>query len=128
MAGGTTRRELFHGLFGLGAGLLAGASLARGGAARAALDPPAASRLARSWLGEAEAARELGALYLARHPEEADAAALLRGSLGEGPAAGAARRFDRRRRRDFAEGRSVELAGWRLSVSEARLCALLHLT
>jgi hypothetical protein len=77
------------------------------------------------------AARRLGGFYLARHPEEADTAALERalfGTAGNGWDGGrAAQTWAAACRADFRAERLVVLDGWWLARSEARLCALLHL-
>jgi len=77
-----------------------------------------------------DAADEIGRSYLALHPEEADADALVAalappGSAVERARGGALARAMRRRvHDDFARGDIVELDGWQLARSEARLCAL----
>ena len=69
-------------------------------------------------LGDADCVYRIGCAYRATVPHEAAAAhltALLR------PAAPA---FEAQIRADFAEGRTVCLDGWILSITEARQCAL----
>jgi hypothetical protein len=66
--------------------------------------------------------RELGARYRELVPDENDARSLAEAIGGTG---GAARsQLDDRVQRDFADGRTVTLNGWVLSVTEARQCAL----
>ena len=83
-------------------------------------------------LGDPAAAAPTGAAYLEAHPAEADRdrlVAILSRELRDDGAAtaslGAA--VDRRIRRDFQQGRTVEIEGWLLSLTEARLCALARL-
>ena len=102
----------------------------------APLDPDERTRrlLARLRLGPAAPA--LGREYLELFPHEAEIDTLLR-AVGAEPGAGCqpdvgaleaveqiARRLRRAETDDFAAGRVVELSGWVLSRSEARLCAL----
>jgi hypothetical protein len=78
------------------------------------------------------AARRLGRLYLARHPEEADGAALARDLFGSAGVPGddrrAAQTWEKSCQADFRAARLVALEGWWLARSEARLCALLYLS
>lgn len=83
-------------------------------------------------IGDRDGARQLGALYLTRHPATVDD--LLRESGGFPAAAfGAhgrkalARALIDRRTADFAAGRTVVLDGWVVARSEAQVCALLCL-
>jgi hypothetical protein len=70
---------------------------------------------------DAEAAlARLGKAYLIEFPLERQA---LSGLMGRFSAAG----LDDAVRGDFAEGRTVLLDGWRLSRTEARLCAAIAL-
>lgn len=79
----------------------------------------------------------LGRLYLAESPREADAArlvALIGAALGPAlkpvsAATDAALRagLDERIRNDFIGGDMVMVGGWLLSITEARLCALVSL-
>lgn len=74
--------------------------------------------------------RELGCRYRAARPDENDREALtktLRGDLDAGSSRSASARLKDRVRADFAEGRTVQLDGWILSVTEARQCALFSL-
>jgi hypothetical protein len=73
----------------------------------------------------------LGAAYLSAHPAERDEGRLVRGLRRANRALSGARRpEDVRRlaraelRRDYAAGRMVAVDGWRISLTEARLCAL----
>jgi len=77
--------------------------------------------------------REIGDAYRDRNSRENDAdrlASLIRADLPEGVAMIQSREgellaaLDRRIRSDFEHGRTVELRGWILSVTEARQCAL----
>lgn len=92
----------------------------------------AATRL-RALVPAPTSARELGRIYLAQHPGE-DGAALTRHilsslSLDEEAVVALDRQalpamVTSRVRADFENGRTVEVAGWILSRTEARLCAL----
>jgi len=83
-------------------------------------------------IGSGEFVRELGRAYRTRRPEEDDPDVLaeaIRGSDDAGtiaPETDAALSVspDRRIRADFEEGRTVQLDGWILSVTEARQAAL----
>ena len=83
-------------------------------------------------IGSAEFVHELGRAYRTRRPEEDDPDVLaeaIRGSDDAGiiaPETDAALSVspDRRIRADFQEGRTVQLDGWILSVTEARQAAL----
>lgn len=126
-----TRREL------LGSGCAAAALLigpailwqGRRGARRGA-----DAGLADSLFRRTESARLLGRLYVARRPDEGDLEALMgriAGSLGlhQDELAIVGRRelqarVRHRIRQDFASGAVVDLDGWRLAVTEARLCAV----
>ena len=87
----------------------------------------------RGLMGPPESARVIGSAYLERFPQEAEASTLLDLildglALAEPEAAalgGAALRFRLadRLRSDFADGRVVDVGGWLLSRTEARLCA-----
>jgi hypothetical protein len=81
-------------------------------------------------------ARAIGAVYLAGHPEEADARRLIElviGADGDPPAIRdmsdpELRAWLRGRlARDFATERIVKLDGWLLAATEVRLCALVAL-
>ncbi len=79
-------------------------------------------------------AREIGRIYLAQHPEENSIPALTRlirlsMALEEEDGAGFGRqplsaKLTSRVRADFEMGFTVEVGGWILSRTEARLCAL----
>lgn len=93
---------------------------------------PLASRLNR-FFSSKESARLIGQRYLALAPAEADAA-LLAARIAVTPQyylrlASAAEPTLRalilaQQQADFAEGRTVTVDGWILSLTEARLCAL----
>jgi hypothetical protein len=109
------------------------ASLRRAGAGARA--EALAARLT-GCLSDAGGAYRLGAAYLVVAPEEADRARLALHIAGGAARARALARRDTpdlrrwlrgRQRRDFAAGRTVEVAGWVLSRTEARLCALVAL-
>lgn len=76
-----------------------------------------------------ESARVVGREYLRRVPKEADASILV-ALLGASHAVASAKEPSLRQeirdriRRDFDDGRTVQLRGWVLSVTEARLSAL----
>ncbi|NBB73477.1 MAG: hypothetical protein GVY35_07350 [Bacteroidetes bacterium] len=98
--------------------------------APAPLEPEVLAQPAlRATLGDFASIHALGRRYRAVHPEEDRRAALvevLRGAIG--PGLGSVRdRLDARVRADFAQGRTVQLDGWILSVTEARQCALYSL-
>jgi hypothetical protein len=92
-----------------------------------------AARL-RALVADAQRARTLGRSYRAQFPEEARPPALtglLCSSLGLGAQGIAAldndallSRLDSRVREDFSCGDTVQLNGWVLARTEARLCAL----
>jgi hypothetical protein len=97
---------------------------------------PAAARLVGLFKHH-DSARAIGSLYLATHPEEADAHKLLelviRADDGplvvHGTSDTELRAWVRRRQaRDFATARIVNLDGWLLSATEVRICALAGLT
>jgi len=84
-----------------------------------------------------ESARAIGERFLSRHPEEGDAALLVR-HITEGIPGGRARLaaardeelrawLAARVRRDFVEDRILRIDGWILSSTEVRLCALASL-
>lgn len=83
-------------------------------------------------LPDAASARALGSAYLARHPEQADAAALARQVMAllapyAPPTAAGQALADalaRLRASDFRRGDIVDLDGWVLSRSEVTVCAL----
>ena len=87
----------------------------------------------RSLMGPPESARVIGSAYLERFPQEAEASTLLRLILDrlalvepEAAALGAPAlrgRLAAGLRADFADGHLVDVGGWLLSRTEARLCA-----
>ena len=90
-------------------------------------------RLAES-LGESPGARQLGAAYLVRYPDEADIETLVSALVADMKAAPLLadsprlwQLLQRRVRADFRQGRLVRLDGWVLSQTELRLCALAEL-
>jgi len=89
-----------------------------------------AQRLARL-LPHTDSAARLGRRYLEGTPQEADAGRLLTlidATPADGEADAALReRLDARTRQDFIAGATVAVDGWLLSVTEARLCALVSL-
>lgn len=90
-----------------------------------------------SLLAHGESAAAIGAVFLAKHPEERDLEALA-ARLGfsadtvpapDSPAlAACAAAIHARHIHDFREGRLKEIAGWRLSFTELRLAAIVHLS
>lgn len=121
-----SRREFLLGLAGALIGWAAGIEIGTPEDART-------RRLAEALGGEA-AAREIGRAYLEAVPGEASRPRLrrmLEMELDAGPAPEAAElrvRLAARCRSDFAEGRAVNVDGWRLAQSEARACALVALS
>ena len=124
-------RRLFLRVAALGAATtLTGAACAAG-----TDDAPDLRALARPDLLDvlgAEQVRAIGAGYRRMVPAERDAAALRAAILGRHPLLvrllGAPRVTPAELvRRDFAEGRTVEVDGWVLSVTEARQAALYSL-
>ena len=78
-------------------------------------------------LSDPSGAARIGRVYLAGQPEEARRELLARrlcDALGEGPRSTLRERMARCARRDFTRGDTVQLSGWLVSRSEARLCAL----
>jgi hypothetical protein len=91
--------------------------------------PSSAHSQLSNLLSHSESARAIGHAYLALAPEEASATCLLRRihrSLADRRAGARDLRelVARRIAQDFAEDRIVELQGWILARTEARLCAL----
>lgn len=87
--------------------------------------PPGGGTGLGALFADAASARRVGALYLRDHPDEAGArrlGELLFGGGAPPPALGSWLR--ERRSHDFAAADVVFVAGWLLSRSEARLCAL----
>jgi len=80
-------------------------------------------------------AKAIGRVYLAERLEENDMHTLLRQLLSEMSSsefdardrAGLCAEIKRLFSKDFADGRTVLLDGWKVSLTEARLCALLTL-
>jgi hypothetical protein len=97
-------------------------------------DLAAAAHRLRAMAQHPLSARHVGALYLARFPDEADRGVLTERILAalELPAAAVLAQDEQclrtaiaaRVRRDFAETATAEIEGWILSRTEARLCAL----
>jgi len=89
------------------------------------------ARWLQTMLADLEGARRIGQAYLSAEPAEADRDRLLaelfpRLEPGGAHAGESTRResFSACCRRDFAEGQTVQVHGWVLSRTEARLCAL----
>lgn len=81
----------------------------------------------RHMLGDPDAARMIGALYLQRHPEEATLERLRDHLFGPGrsaPPGSATLWMAERRSLDLAHEDVTVIAGWVLARSEARLCGL----
>jgi hypothetical protein len=123
----TRRRFLRRLLMALGGAVLGGSGLA---ALRAGRIDAAGKHLVRR-LGAGGLAARLGRAYLELHPEEARAEALatllyraLDAPLRLASAAALRRRLAARVQLDFVEDEVVELRGWFLSRTEARLAAL----
>jgi hypothetical protein len=124
---GRRRREVLRaGFWGVLASLFDGAAAA----------PTAPGDDLTAWLRHARSAAVVGREYLKIAPREADAA-VLRHLIGDDRAMAAAtgrasaramrEHLRTRARQDFEDGRIVTLQGWILSVTEARLCALVAL-
>lgn len=84
------------------------------------------------FLGDDQTVREIGAAYRSAVPEEDDMDTLIAVlvedlRLGGHSGAGLPDRLDHRIREDFERGRTIQLNGWILSVTEARQCALFSL-
>lgn len=109
-----TRRRML-----IATGALAGASAI--GPAPAFADARAGALL--RLLPDRRAAARIGRSYLAANPGEASVDRLM--TLLDVPeGADAAKLIEERRRADFRDGRTTPVEGWRLAVTEARLCAL----
>jgi hypothetical protein len=127
-----TRRTVLAGLAAGIVGAAVGLRLYRSGGDAL----PEAARLA-GMLPHADSAARLGRRYLHGKPREADAATLVTLiSSARGPAlppisatTDEALRadLDERIRHDFIIGNTVAVDGWLLSITEARLCALVSL-
>lgn len=125
-----TRRHLLR-----AAMLLGALGLPMGGRLRAAstTQDATAARLL-SLLRHRTSARRIGERYLRVAPDEASAARLVdlicddvmpdRARLAAVDDATLRRRLRSRVQQDFARNRTVRVAGWILSATEARLCAL----
>ena len=123
--------------------LLSGSSIAGvwpGSTSLAAVIEPEsrhAAELVIKLFGHPESARIVGAAYLSARPGQADVGALLRDVFPDAACRtdgrpGSARdlciEFDQRRRADFENGRVASIAGWVLSETEAKLCAIAALS
>ncbi len=123
--------------------LLSASSFARvwpGGASQAAVLEPESRRAAElviELFGHPESARIVGAAYLGARPGPADVGALLRDVFPDAACRTHGRTssvrdlcigFDERSRSDFENGRVARIAGWVLSETEAKLCAIAALT
>jgi hypothetical protein len=128
-----TRRRFLRALAGLGVlGFLTPSSLPMIRRFRGRANPQAATLL--RLLSHPGAAAVVGREYLKVRPRESNAetlAALLHSALrlpgsraGYGDAGDLRSVLRRRVREDFACGRTVEVRGWLLSETEARVCAL----
>jgi len=127
MTSGPGRRRFLTHLLSLGA--LGASPRGARAASGAAPDDPVASTLSRL-LGHPESA-VVGRAYLRLAPDARDPARLvdLLSASCDGLALDAdldtlRPRLGWRIRQDFAEGRVVDVDGWRLSLTEARLCGL----
>ena len=123
--------------------LMSASSIARtllGDTSRASAVEPGslrAAELVSRVLGHLESARVIGAEYLRARPGQADVSALLQDvfPIATGDAHGLPRTardfrfaFHERMRSDFECGRVVSVAGWVLSETEAKLCAIATLS
>jgi hypothetical protein len=92
--------------------------------------PAGAERLVRL-LPHADSAARLGRRYLEDTPQEAQVrrlVALIAATPTDAESDAALReRLQARIRQDFIDGATVTVDGWRLAVTEARLCALVSL-
>jgi hypothetical protein len=128
MTSGHGRRRFLAHLLSLGA--LGASPPGARAASNPAPDDPVASMLSRL-LGHRESAVVVGRAYLRLAPDARDPARLvdLLSASCDGLALDAdvdtlRRRLGHRIRRDFTEDRVVDVDGWRLSLTEARLCGL----
>jgi hypothetical protein len=126
LAGRLSRRSLLR-----LSGAAVAAAFAVGRGSEASQGHLLAARL-RSLLPHDAAAVALGTAYLVQTPREASADRLV-AALAAGPRGAALARLGQRRlgahlakriRSDFAAGRTVTVRGWIVSVTEARLAAL----
>jgi hypothetical protein len=131
---GCDRREFLRRLSAGGASALAWAA-AGGGWSCGPPPDPLAEAVAAAY-ADPEAARRVGAAWLAVHPDAGDPAALLAAVVGDVAVARELAAADpgalwdalrRCHRADFEAGRTTRVAGWVLSQTEARLCAWLQL-
>jgi hypothetical protein len=123
------KRREFIGMAAAGAAGLVLPTVVRG---EASVSTVLASPQLLEILRDERAVRELGQCYRQIVPAENDPQALtqaIRGQSAAAPAtAGALRaQVNKTVRGDFAEGRTITLKGWVLSVTEARQCALYSL-
>ena len=115
--------------------LLAGAVAVSGLGAGCGSGPPGEPEWLAGLVIHRESAARIGRLYLAAHPEEADQRVLLarieqavRDSASlSANAAQAATRLRQTVREEFTRGEALSVSGWILSVTEARLYALIAL-
>lgn len=85
----------------------------------------------KTMLADLDSARQVGRAYLTAAPAEADRDRLLAqlfpqlepGAAADGSTAWR-ESFSSRCRQDFADGQTVQVDGWVLSLTEVRLCAL----
>jgi hypothetical protein len=124
------RRDfLFYAAAGSAALSLPAATLT--GASSRRLTPLARPRTIQT-IGRAPLVYRLGRTYRARWPDENDPNVLASAIRGEDPASASSpvagsdldAQIDRRIQQDFEAGRTVQLEGWILSVTEVRQCAL----
>lgn len=126
------RREFLHriGSAALAALGLAGTAATTPGCTRPR--DPLSAALA-GFFEDRDRAAAVGAVYLEHFPDEADSETLLARLFEAGVAVareqaaadpdGLVARLRGQHREDFAAGRTVQLEGWALSLTEARLCA-----
>lgn len=121
MAQQVERRRILRGL-----GLIGMAAALPAPVAAGVWDMPA------SWLeprvaelfGDLDSARQIGRAYLEQAPAEARRDRLVASLQAVLPPTASREQLQRRLRQDFAEGRIVNVHGWVLSHTEARLCGL----
>jgi hypothetical protein len=120
------KRRDFLGLAAVGA-----AGLVLPAAARSSRTlPPSAQLHLLTFLHDEQRVRDIGRSYRELVPHEDNAGFLADAILGpqSGPVPAAlAVPLDRQVREDFAQGRTVKVNGWIVSVTEARQCALYSL-
>jgi hypothetical protein len=130
MAEHLDRRSVVQTLGVAGLTLAVGPGAGYGKALPGTADAPLA-RWLKCMVADLESARRVGQVYLQKAPEEADRDRLLMQIFPEltparqidSPAAWR-RAYTAKCRQDFAEGQTVRIDGWVLSLTEARLCAL----